>query len=169
MKQMIDNHEAIESLKDFIVYDEKTGKIRITKPVVDGSGNPIAGAVKTILGQATVYIDTEIYQNGVMRAELVFDNQLNYANYDLFIFTIMGSTFIYLSSQVLNTNEGLKTATSMIANADTGAVVCKGKLNQTYDETNNKYVLSTSIVPASSDVVLNYETMPYGIFIGIKL
>lgn len=37
MKQMIKNHEAIESLEDFIYYDKSSGKIKLKKQI-DGVG-----------------------------------------------------------------------------------------------------------------------------------
>lgn len=157
MKQMISNHREIESLEDFIYYDKSSGKIVIKKPIVDGSGNPIPSYRKDTLGEMDMYSDGT---SGFFDLEL--DSQVNYQLYDLFLFTAGGNTVIFLSSQLLNTEAGLKQVGNFIVLEDGTTNICKCRLSQFEGE---EYFHMRVSFGASLDITANYK----GYLFGIKL
>lgn len=154
MKQMIKNHETIESLEDFIYFDKNVNKIKLKKEIVDKNGNDIHSAKFQILGQSTLTYDGSIASLGFSIAD--------YESYDLFFITIMGSLFIFLSSAVILTDSGLKSVGNLIYNDSGNTTIVKVKLSSYGGEGTNVTISSID------NISFSFENAPYGILIGVK-
>lgn len=112
------------------------GNVTVTGNLLKGDGTSF-GVKKTLLGYATNNNDVNL---STMEWRIKVGNgaQLNWEDYDLFIFTGGGNLIIYLSSQLLNsdatTDTRIKQSGMFIVKSDGTTNICKSTLHQFLDE-----------------------------------
>lgn len=134
------------------------GNVAVTGSLLKGDGTNY-GTTKTVLGQGTFY-----YDGAAGHVEFSNTSSFNYQDYDLILFTMMGSLFVFLSSAQIENNNGVKACCSMIVDNSGTTNIVKAKLTKISANNNN---LQVNI--AGTGYNFNYDTNPYGILIGVKL
>ena len=132
------------------MFSEGQIKKIVTQGMKDGE---IPSTKMEIIGQGTIVCDG-------MQGVVHISKNLDYSKYNLLMFTIMGSLFIFVSSALVETANGVKSCCSMI-----------------YDDNGNSAVIRAKITYSSNDITIyfassidfDFEEAPYGILLGVSL
>ena len=146
------------------------GNVTVTGSLLKGDGTPFNATFELIGSGKITPWDEDIVHH--MQLTILKSTQVDYSKYSLFLFTAMGSAFIFLSSPVLNTENGLKACCSMIHNYAGSTTIVKAKLYQTgYDGEAEGYFINTVLVPSNPNTTYFDFNSPYpdGYLYGIKL
>ena len=112
------------------------GNVTVTGNLLKGDGTSF-GVKKTLLGYTTNFNNID-FSTMEWRIKVGNGAQLNWEDYDLFIFTGGGNLIIYLSSQLLNsddtTDTRIKQSGMFIVKSDGTTNICKSTLHQFLDE-----------------------------------
>lgn len=134
------------------------GNVTVTGNLLKSDGTNY-GTTKTILGQGTFY-----YDGAGGHVEFSNTSSFDYQEYDLILFTMMGSLFVFLSSAQIENDNGVKACCSMIVDDSGTTNIVKAKLTKIPANNDN---LQVNI--AGTGYNFHYTSNPYGILIGVKL